>query len=226
MFSIFTPQKPPRTKEEYVYETLRMAITRCELEPGRKLVVQTLRTKLGVSSIPIRSALQRLHAEGFVEITPHMGAIVSDISPDIITEIFMLLDSLENIAVTVAVDKISADELVSLRQILDDMEQALATEDADQWFDLNNHLHLTIAQITDMKMLQRFTHRALGSRDRLRHFYLPSFIAPRMSEAQMEHQQMVDLLEKRDVETLKVLVSQHNNKAKIAYQKLIEEQDR
>ena len=88
---MLTSQSSPRlyrTKEEYVYDTLRAAIMRCELKPGKKLVMDNLSVELDVSPIPIRGALQRLQAEGLVEIIPHTGAVVSAISPDTVNEIF------------------------------------------------------------------------------------------------------------------------------------------
>ena len=91
MFNAQFPQKPHLTKEEYVYNTLRTAIMRCELAPGKKLVIDNLSTELGVSPIPIRGALQRLQAEGLVEITPHTGAVVSEISPIALDQVRLMV---------------------------------------------------------------------------------------------------------------------------------------
>ena len=224
MLSLAPPQKLHRTKEEYVYDTLRTAITRCELEPGEKLVIDSLKSSLGVSPIPIRSALQRLEAEGFVEITPHTGATVSEISLDTVTEIFMLLESLENIAFSMAASRATEADLAQLRQLLSEMGTAFKEGNPDHWYDLNNQFHLAVAQMSRMKMLIRFTKRALDSRDRLRHFYLESFINSRMSVAHNEHCRMIELLESRDIDGLTTLVTGHNHRAKEAYQQLIENQ--
>lgn len=224
MLNSVSPQKLHRTKEEYVYDALRTAITRCELKPGEKLVIDTLSAELGVSPIPVRSALQRLQAEGFVEITPHTGTIVSEISPDTVNEIFALLEALESVAVSVAASKATAADIANLRQLIDEMETALQAGDSDLWYDLNNRFHLAIAQITQMKMLIRFTSRALDSRDRLRNLYMGSFVSTRMSVAQVEHCQMIDLIESHNVEGLKPQVTQHNHRARDAYQELLKNQ--
>ena len=92
---MLTPPPKPRTKEEYAYDVLRGAILRCELRPGEKLVLDDLSEKIGVSAIPLRSAVQRLHSEGLVEIIPHTGAIVSDISPGNLEAVSLLLERLE-----------------------------------------------------------------------------------------------------------------------------------
>ena len=219
-----TLTKPHRTKEEYVYVTLRSGIMRCDLKPGEKLVLETISSELGVSPIPVRSAFQRLQAEGLVEITPHTGTTISTISPDTVNEIFMILESLEQIAFSVAAEKATRQNITDLRQLIAQMEQVLQAKDADQWYDLNNQFHLGVAKLTEMQMLLRFTSRALDNRDRLRYFYSEQFAIPRMSEAHAEHSRMVDLLERREIEPLKELVTQHNRKAKNAYSQLVEQQ--
>ncbi len=217
-------RKPHRTKEEYVYDTLRMAIMRCQLAPGQKLVLDNLSNELGVSPIPIRSALQRLEAEGLVNITPHTGTHVSELSPETVSEIFILLESLETAACTLAVSLATPGDYERLEQLVDQMAQALNQAASDRWYDLNNQFHLTIAQICKMKMLHRFTAHALDSRDRLRYFYSEQFTSARMAKAHAEHCQMIEFLKEQDSQALTNVVAQHNRSAQKAYQKLIEGQ--
>lgn len=51
------------------------------MKPGERIVIDTLSAQLGISLIPMCAALQRLQAEGLVDITPHIGAVVSELSP-------------------------------------------------------------------------------------------------------------------------------------------------
>ena len=69
-----------RTKQEFVYRTLRDAIMRCELSPGQRLVIDDLARLLEVSAIPVREAIQTLQSEGLVQTIPHVGASVSTYS--------------------------------------------------------------------------------------------------------------------------------------------------
>ena len=224
---MLTSQAPPkiyRTKEEYVYDTLRAAIMRCELKPGEKLVMDNLSVELDVSPIPIRGALQRLQAEGLVEIVPHTGAIVSSISPDTIDEVFLLLDALESTAFVVVAQKATEADIANLERLVNNMDAALEADDVDRWSDLNNQFHLAIARITSMTMLYEFTSRVLDSWDRLRRYYLQPFVALRINEAHSEHIQMIDLLKQRDAVGLSKLVAHHNCQAKELYQELIKGQ--
>jgi len=224
MLNISPVETPHRTKEEYVYETLRKAIMRCELKPGEKLVMDNLSEALGVSPIPIRGALQRLQAEGLAEIVPHTGAIVSEISLESITEIFALLEALENVAFEAVAATANQADIAELEGLIEQMEAAVAANDPYTWYDLNDQFHLTIARLTGMKLLHRFTSRALDSRNRLRYFLFGSFVGPRMAQAHAEHKQMITLLKQKDSETLRTLVGQHNRAARDAYLVLIETQ--
>ncbi len=213
--------KPHRTKEEYAYETLRTAIVSCELRPGEKLVIDTLSLELSISPIPIRAALQRLQAEGLVEIVPHTGAVVAPISPEQVTEIFILLESLESAAFRLVSQKATPADLAQLRRFVEAMETAYERGDIQAWSALNRQFHQAAAGITGMKLLIDFTGRVFDSWNRLQHCYLKSIVSVRMPEAQAEHRQMLQLLEQRETEALVALVGQHNRRAGAAYEELL-----
>ena len=200
-----------RTKEEYAYEVLRTAILHCELKPGEKLVVDALSAQMGISPIPIRTALQRLQSEGLVEITPHTGAIVSDLSPADFEPVSLLLEKLEILAFEIAVHKATADDIARLRQIVDGLGESLATNNLERWAELNIEFHSTVALISNMKLLIEFSTRILDTWTRLRRWYLPPIIA-QLPQAQIEHHQMVDLLEQRNIGKLTQVISQHSQR--------------
>ena len=200
-----------RTKEEYAYEILRRAILHCELKPGEKLVVDNLSIKLGISPIPIRTALQRLQSEGLVEITPHTGTVVSALSPDDFEPVSLLLERLEILAFEVAAHKATDVDIAHLREIVDELGKALAMNDLERWSELNIEFHYTVANITKMQLLIEFSMRILDTWTRLRRWYLPPIIA-QLPQAQAEHCEMVNLLERSDVEALTKIVSRHSQR--------------
>lgn len=223
MLSFTTPPKIYHTKEDYVYETLRTAIMRCQLQPGEKLIIDSLAEQLDVSQNPIRGALRRLQADRLAEIIPHTGAVVAAISPDTIAEIFMLLESLERSAFEVVAAKANQSQLDQLRRLIEAMDEELKAGNTDRWSDLNSQLHLEVARITQMDMLVEFTQRTLDSWDRLRRCYLEPLQSSGMAQAQAEHHQMIELLVQRNVKELVSLVEQHNRRAGEAYQLLLEQ---
>src|SRR4051794_5648296 len=88
-------QARPRTNYEFARQTLRADILEGRFEPGTKLVQTELATRLGLSTTPIREALQDLAREGLVLLDPHRGAFVRALSLDEVREIYELRMLLE-----------------------------------------------------------------------------------------------------------------------------------
>src|SRR5205085_1637988 len=59
------------------YETLRDRILQGDLSSGQRLAVRELAESLGVSVAPVRDAVNRLAADGLVEVSPRRGTVVA-----------------------------------------------------------------------------------------------------------------------------------------------------
>ena len=77
---------------------LRDDILNRHAAPGERLVESDLTTRFAVSRGPIREALRRLAAEGFIEHVPNRGAVVRRLSPREISELFQIRTELEALA--------------------------------------------------------------------------------------------------------------------------------
>lgn len=89
-----------------VYSYIKNAILSGEYKAGDRLVERNLAQKLNISRTPIREALFRLESQKFVTTLPRKGVVVNAISRDEIVEVFMILASLESLAVRLAANKI------------------------------------------------------------------------------------------------------------------------
>ena len=72
---------------DVVFNTLRQAILKGELEPGERLMEIQLAERLGVSRTPIREAIRKLELEGLVLMIPRKGAEVANISETSLREV-------------------------------------------------------------------------------------------------------------------------------------------
>ena len=70
------PDLAPAGAPRSVYERIRSDIIEGVLGANERLKVNTLAARYGVSTNPVREALQQLRGEGFVVITPNRGARV------------------------------------------------------------------------------------------------------------------------------------------------------
>ena len=85
----------PLQLKDVAYRRLRSAIIDLSLPPGTQLREAALSTQLGISKTPLREAFIRLESEGFVEVRPYRGAVVSGYDHDLLVEIFELRTLLE-----------------------------------------------------------------------------------------------------------------------------------
>src|SRR3982751_4751794 len=138
---------PHRTKQEFVYRTLREAILRCELQPGERIVIDDLARRLNVSIIPVREALQLLQAESLVVVVPHVGTSVAAVSRDSIIDVFLVLEGLESSASRLVAQRGRQADFDLLASQVDAMDAALAAGDREGWAALNRRFHLTISEL-------------------------------------------------------------------------------
>lgn len=90
---------------DQVYDKIRKRIINLEVPFGSKLNVSKLQEEYGVSSTPVREALNRLLNEGLIEFENNVGASVVDITEDDVIEIQELEAAYEMAAVRYAMQK-------------------------------------------------------------------------------------------------------------------------
>jgi DNA-binding GntR family transcriptional regulator len=206
-----------RTKQEFVYHTLRSAIVNCELAPGARLVIDDLARRLEVSSIPVREALQLLQSEGLVTMVPHVGATVAAISRESIAEVFTVMEGLEIVATRVAAQRARPEDLDALGELVAAMDKALAAGAHEKWAELNTRFHTAITRLTGMDMLIDMMERALDRWDRVRRFFFTGVLVHRVDHAQEEHHALLEAMRARDLGRLEETIREHNRGALAAY---------
>jgi DNA-binding GntR family transcriptional regulator len=208
---------PHRTKQEFVYRTLRDAILRCELQPGERIVIDDLARRLNVSIIPVREALQLLQAESLVVVVPHVGTSVAPVSRDSIVDVFTVLEGLEGSAMRLVAERGRQADFDLLASQVDAMDAALAAGDREGWAALNRRFHLTVSELPGLDLVKDLSAKVLDRWDRLRRHYFKGVLSNRVEQAQREHRLILNALKTRDLVTLQDLVRQHNQGALQAY---------
>ena len=101
---------------DVVFNTLRQAILKGELEPGERLMEIQLAERLGVSRTPIREAIRKLELEGLVLMIPRKGAEVARISEKSLRDVLEVRRSLEELAIELACQRMSDDDIAELEK--------------------------------------------------------------------------------------------------------------
>lgn len=114
---------------DVVFNTLRDAILKGELEPGERLMEIHLANKLGVSRTPVREAIRKLELEGLVKMIPRRGAVVASITISDLEDVLEVRKVLEQLTVRLACEKITEDEIKELKKCHEEFSKAINGND-------------------------------------------------------------------------------------------------
>jgi DNA-binding GntR family transcriptional regulator len=139
------PQGPSHKQlAQLVTDRVRSSILEGRIRPGEWLRQERLAQELGVSQMPVREALKRLAAEGFVEHLPYRGARVVTLTPDDVEDLYACRAVLEARAARFAALSITDDEVKGLRKLQAEMEACKIPVDLQRYRDLNRRFHESI----------------------------------------------------------------------------------
>jgi DNA-binding GntR family transcriptional regulator len=102
---------------ELAYSTVRDRIIKGVYAGGARITEQEIADSTGVSRTPVREALRRLQAEGFVKVTANHGAIVTEWSAQDLDNVFELRALLEPYGAACAARRIGSDVVAELRRL-------------------------------------------------------------------------------------------------------------
>lgn len=135
-------QKPPQTRTQFVADVLRERILKGQVAGGEALTQQAIAEEFSVSRIPVREALLLLQSEGLVELLPHKGATVVELSAHKITELFELRGLLEVSLLKAAIPSMTENDFAQAEQILNTFNDALNNEESiERWSEYNQQFH-------------------------------------------------------------------------------------
>lgn len=189
------------SKSDLVTDALRDLITGRQLSPGTPLRQRDLAEQFDVSYTPVREALRRLEAEGLVARDVHRGATVARTESDELAENIRILAALEALAGTLAVPKISDNDIAEIEDLY---QQVAACEPADgRLSELNRRFHFRIyecARSPMLLLLMRLLWRSFPAG--------PQAGRPH-AESVRQHALLIAALKQRDEDQVAVVIREH-----------------
>ena len=195
-----------------VTDALRNAIANGERKPGERLVESQLCELFGVKRSIIREGLRKLAHEGFLKITPNVGASVTEFSRQDVEQVYDLLAVLEGLAVRLATPFITEEQFLQLEELLKGME---GTDNQRVFSDYNDRFHVMICTLSENSRLLIMTDNLRLSR---RAFGYQSFFVPgQTGSSKDEHRRIFQAIRDNDPIRAEQLMRDHllNAKSKL-----------
>jgi DNA-binding GntR family transcriptional regulator len=149
------PVADKKNLAEQVYRVIREGIMQRKLLPGMRLSALALSQEMGVSRTPVRLALERLAAEGLVEVRSNRSAQVARPSPKTVKEVFSMRALLESEAARLAAEKAAPADSRALEKLIDDEQREFHNRNFHGYIKANREFHMAVARLADNSLLEK-----------------------------------------------------------------------
>jgi DNA-binding GntR family transcriptional regulator len=191
---------------EELIKMIKKQILAGELNPGDRIVETKLARQLGLSQSPIREALRQLQGEGIIKIVPNKGPSVVSLEMKDIFEVYSIRSMLEGLAMRMAVQNATDEEIGELERFYESMKAKLHDDSVPYLLEDSLQIHETIIRLSNHsrlhKMYQSITFQvALVNR----------MLGVRSSKEQEveEHGELITALKKRDPDEAEHIMRKH-----------------
>lgn len=203
----FNSAPPSGRRSEQLREIIEERIATGAYPPGMRLDENELAAEFGVSRTPIREALLQLDSEGVIEMRPRRGAVVTELPPQRLCEMFEVMAELEAMCARLAARRITVAEEGALLEAHRASEKARDDNDPNAYFYLNERFHQLIYAASHNGFL---TEQALQLQRRLRPYRrMQLHVRDRVRASFSEHDGIVEAIRGGDAERAAQLVREH-----------------
>ncbi len=199
------------------YAHIRSMILKGSLVPGAQIREEALAEACGVSRTPVRDALRRLEAGGFIRRNESQRSFVADWSLDDIDETFQLRGMLEGHAAKRAATRISWDLLERLKSYNKALGEAIrtATPDIPAFVECNRQFHAIIVEAAASDRLAGMLTRIVEQPVVLRTAH--QYDRENLLRSHHEHDELIAAFSRADGDWAEAVMASHIRRAFHAY---------
>ncbi|MBO9100273.1 MULTISPECIES: GntR family transcriptional regulator [unclassified Rhizobium] len=192
-----------------VYAALRGEILAMVLAPGSPLDEVRLSERFKMSRTPIREALLRLAADGFVTTLPNRNTIVATIDFATLPTYFEALALMYRVTTRGAALRGKPAGMAKIRAHQQQFAAAVEARDAFAMIEANREFHVAIAELGGNAYYTNFFARLLDEGRRILRLYYSTFDDRLPRQYVDEHEEMIAAIETGDVERADRLAIDH-----------------
>lgn len=219
------PESESSTIPDRIFSLIKEAIVEGDMEAGSKISEPELARAYGISRGPLREAIGRLEACGLVVRRPNVGARVVTLSSRQLIEIFHVREALEGMSARLAAQHMSEEEITNLRLLLDQHGEQIERDTEHAYFQREGDLdfHYRIVQGSHNARMIDLLCNDLYHLVRL-YRYQFGMSSKRGPRAFIEHEHIVDAIERRDPEMAELMMRAHIRASRENVERLLSKQ--
>ena len=145
-------QRPSTSLVEAAYREVKGSILACRLAPDSIVDESAIAQSLGTSKTPVRQALNRLSAEGFIRVLPQRGTLVNRISLADIQQVFLIRQLLEPEASELAAMRATPAQVSLLKRLDEEFE---SSDELNPDLDKHTEFHVTVAAVAGVPRMTK-----------------------------------------------------------------------
>jgi len=209
------PEPGGRTQASILEQALRQDLINGRFEAGAKLRLKELAAQYEAGVIPLREALSRLCASGFVVAVDQKGFRVADLSESDLRDITRARQQIESLALREAIARADPEWEAEVVAALHRLKRiAITVPGSDRqmspdWENAHTVFHATLLKGCGSAWLQRFSTQLRDQTARYRYLSLAVASPQRGSEVRAEHQAIVDAILAGDADRACLLLMRH-----------------
>jgi DNA-binding GntR family transcriptional regulator len=190
-----------------IADWIRNQIRSRRFVPGQRLVEFDITRRTGASRFKVREALQRLAAEGLVEIEEYRGASVRSASMDEVRQLYVARGALEGICAADFTRRSSPAQRAQLQEIAEAMERAVEQDTPELFGRLNAQWHGLIMEGSGNHTIRSVVQRLNTP---IHHLLFETFYrADRLRSATADHKAILEAIMNNDPEGARAAMSTH-----------------
>ncbi len=183
---------PSRTRASQITESLELDILAGKLPPGTRLDEEGIGRRFGVSRTPVREAFKHLASAGLIELKPHTGAYVAQLTVASLVEMFEMMAILECACAKLAARRHDKSDRDALEAAHEACRKAAKRKDPGRFYEANARLHEAIYRACNNAYVEG---QALALRSRLEPYRRSTtFHEGLMERSMVEHQRVIEAI--------------------------------
>ena len=192
---------------EEVYNTILTWITEGYLHPGEKLLDKDVANNLGVSRTPVREAFRRLEDKGLLETFAGRWTRVSPLSMNEADKIYPIIHKLEELVISLCINNLTDADFDQMDKANKKLASAIKLSQPVDASQADYRFHEILIEKSNNQYLINILNDLKVAFRRLEVYYFRGCISA--SDSVCEHEQLLDALRKRNLESALKLIKQN-----------------